>query len=371
MRYILPGLQLESEYPFASFSDFRSDEPCALPLCTLRIRYAPSPHEAPLFQIRHLDLTVCRLAEDWLYVLAGTQGYALRASADHRHLTAYISAPEPEPERLMPLLRTALECAGIPEGLLSIHSACVAYNGVGILFTAASGVGKSTRAISWQTALDAQIISGDRPSVCIKSSGVTVSGVPWDGKEQLFINRSVPLRAICAIRRGNDTYVRKLSAAQAKRLLCQQCFLPMWNTETAAAALSLISRLCDAVPVYRVTCGPDETAAKQVRDIIFYHPESIGEAEQDMKIKSGFVLRDLSGEHIVMPTGKNISAFDGTIVLNEVAAFIWEKLCAGCSREELLLDILAEFEVDRSRAEADLDALLNKLREYQVIDEAV
>lgn len=371
IHYILPGLQLESEYPFSSFAPFRSDAPCALPLCTLCIRYESIPSDTPLFQISHTDFQVGRLEDGWLYVLTGAQDHAICASLDHRQLTAYLPHQDSDPERLIPLLRTALECASLPEGVLSLHSSCVAWNSEGLCFTAPSGTGKSTRATSWQTGLGAEILSGDRPSVCLKNGAVTVSGAPWDGKEQLFINRTVPLRAICCIRRGSKPHLRKLSPAQAKNFLCQQCFIPMWDTEAAAAALLLIGRLCEAVPVYRVTCGPDEAAAKQVRDIIFYQAEKIQEAEQDMKIKQGFVLRSLSGEHIVMPTGKNICAFDGTIVLNDVAAFAWEKLCAGCSREELLQDILSEFDVDRPRAEADLDALLEKLRGYQVIEEAV
>ncbi|MGN1329092.1 MAG: PqqD family protein [Eubacterium sp.] len=89
----------------------------------------------------------------------------------------------------------------------------------------------------------------------------------------------------------------------------------------------------------------------------------------NLKIKSGFTLRNVSGEHIVMPTGRNISQFNGAIILNDVSAFIWEKLSEGCSREELLVNILSKFKVDRERAEKDLDALLEKLREYDVIEE--
>ncbi|MGN1479651.1 MAG: PqqD family protein, partial [Acutalibacteraceae bacterium] len=71
----------------------------------------------------------------------------------------------------------------------------------------------------------------------------------------------------------------------------------------------------------------------------------------------------------VMPTGKNIHQFDGTVVLNDVAAFVWEKLTLGSSREDLLEAILSEFDVDKQRAEQDLDALLDKLRGYEVIEE--
>lgn len=370
-HYILPGLRFKSDYAFSSFAPFLSEQDCALPVCTLTVRRSLPPDERVLFQSRHADFDVHAFSNGWGYVLGGAPDWALHASLDYRHLTAYVPHSASKLERLMPLVRTALECARIPEGYLSLHSACVSLGGRGVCLTAPSGVGKSTRAMSWQSGLGAQIISGDRPCIALKDGIATVSGAPWDGKEQLFVNQTLPLHAICSIRRGAAPYVRRLSPAQAKALLYRQCFIPMWDTDAAAQSLLLIGRLCERMPIYRVTCGPDEEAARQVKDILFDHPEKIKEAQRDMKIKHGFVLRSLSGEHIVMPTGKNIAEFDGTIVLNDAAAFIWEKLCAGCSRDELLGDILSEFEVEPARAEADLDALLEKLRAYQVLEETV
>ena len=88
-----------------------------------------------------------------------------------------------------------------------------------------------------------------------------------------------------------------------------------------------------------------------------------------MKAKSGFVLRNVVDEYILMPTGDNIGQFNGSVLLNEVSAFIWEKLQNPTSKEELLKAILDEFEVDRATASADLDALLETLRGYGVIEE--
>lgn len=369
MRYILPGIQLESEYPFESFRAFEAKGPSVLPLCTLTVEYTPFPSDGALPAEKHGDICVAALGDGWLYQLAAAKDYALHVSGDYSRLTAYITDSDPRPEKLLPLIRTALECASIGQGVLSLHSACVELEGQALCFTASSGTGKSTRAMSWVSGLGARILSGDRPSIILGKSGVTVSGVPWDGKEQIYVNRQAPLRAICEIRRGDTTRIRKLSPWQARRVLSRQCFLPMWDTDTAAAALVLVSRLYSNLPVYRVTCGPDEAAAKEVKDWIFDHPDSVLEIEQDMKIKSGFTLRNIAGEHIVMPTGKNIHQFDGAVILNDVAAFVWEKLSVGCSREELLEAILSAFDVDRQRAEQDLGALLDKLRGYEVIEE--
>lgn len=88
-----------------------------------------------------------------------------------------------------------------------------------------------------------------------------------------------------------------------------------------------------------------------------------------MKAKPGFVLRNVVDEYILMPTGDNIGKFNGTVLLNAVSAFVWEKLQTPISREELLQAILEEFEVGKAVAAADLDALLKTLKEYDVIED--
>ena len=73
-------------------------------------------------------------------------------------------------------------------------------------------------------------------------------------------------------------------------------------------------------------------------------------------------------EFIVMPTGDNIAKFDGAVVLNEVSAFIYKLLETEMSREDLLIAILNEYDVDEATASADLDALLNKLAAMGVVE---
>ena len=42
-----------------------------------------------------------------------------------------------------------------------------------------------------------------------------------------------------------------------------------------------------------------------------------------MKIKKGFVLRVVGGEHVVVPVGEMSKQFHGMINLNETGAFLW------------------------------------------------
>ena len=70
-----------------------------------------------------------------------------------------------------------------------------------------------------------------------------------------------------------------------------------------------------------------------------------------------------------MPTGDNIAKFDGTIVLNEVSAFVFKQLENAVSRDDLLTAMLAEFDVDEQTAAKDLDKLLDRFRDLNFMEE--
>ena len=133
-------------------------------------------------------------------------------------------------------------------------------------------------------------------------------------------------------------------------------------------AMANVNALISKTPVYRVFCGPDENSARTIYDLLINHPELIREEANDMRIKEGFVLRNVMDEYIVMPTGDNTAKFDGAVVLNEVSAFIYKLLEHPMCRDDLLAAILNEYDVDEATASADLDALLNKLAEMGVLE---
>jgi hypothetical protein len=266
------------------------------------------------------------------------------------------------------MVRLALECLLALRGYVSLHAAAVEVGQEAYAFSGPSGVGKSTRAGAWLRAFDdAALISGDRPLISV--SDLTLYGVPWDGKEGIHRNIHAPLKGLCMIRRGDFTRVRRLSPVQARRELMRQCFIPMWDTDAAAEAMMLIGCLARRTPVYRVICGPGEEDARALHEILYHRPDEIREIEEEMKIKNGFVLRNLLEEYVVMPTGQNITAFGGTIVLNEVAAFVWSKMAEPVTRNELVEYILSEYEIDRATAERDLDALIDRLNSYGVLED--
>ena len=261
-------------------------------------------------------------------------------------------------------IRVAIECRLALRGYVSLHSASVAWDGHTVAFTGPSGVGKSTRAQAWIDAFSAELISGDRPLIHVKT--LELYGVPWDGKEQCFRNEHYPLKAICEVRRSKTCYIRKMSFEQRRRLLLRQCFLPMWDTETSVVQMKNIIELARSAQILRIFSGPDAEDASAVYQIM--EKNEFLEEKTDMKTKPGFIMRNIAGEFVLMPINENIGKFNGTLLMNEVSAFIWEKMQSPISRDDLLKAVLAEYDVEEAVAAADLDSLLEKLNQMGVIE---
>ncbi|MBR2730794.1 MAG: hypothetical protein IKD72_02265 [Clostridia bacterium] len=162
---------------------------------------------------------------------------------------------------ILAVYRKLAEWAPLRETVL-LHGSAVAVDGAAYLFTAKSGVGKSTHAALWQAAFGSRavIINDDKPLLRITQDGVTVFGTPWDGKHRRSANCAAPLRALCILERAAQTQVIPISASQAMPLLLQQIYRPA-DPAALAATLRLLDRLTQTVPLYRMGCNMAPSAA--------------------------------------------------------------------------------------------------------------
>lgn len=88
-----------------------------------------------------------------------------------------------------------------------------------------------------------------------------------------------------------------------------------------------------------------------------------------MKIKKGFMLRTVADKNIVVPIGQASVDFNGLITLNDTGAFLWKLLSKGASYDELLDQLLKEYEVSQDEAKDGIDAFLNTARDAGVIED--
>lgn len=371
--FCIAGMQVRAENaPTANWNAFTCMEYGTDDVCIERTEKPFGTAEAAILS-QHDELIVRGMPDGgWLFEspknLAPAQVFL---SADKSRMAFHLPqfADEAAQQiKLNHLLRTALECRFCHAGIISLHAACVEMGDCAVAFTGHSGLGKSTRANAWIERLGAEWISGDRPAIRLDGRQTWAYGVPWDGKEQIFRRACRPLKCILEVRRSPENYVRRLNDDQARGVLMRQSFVPMWDTDAAVMAMANVRALVRRVPVYRVFCGPGQEDAQEIYDILFSHPEKIRKEAKDMKIRKGFVLRNVVDEFIIMPTGDNIAQFEGAVVLNEVSAFIFRQLENAVSREDVLSAMLNEYDVDEQTAEKDLDALLEQLEVMGILE---
>lgn len=78
-----------------------------------------------------------------------------------------------------------------------------------------------------------------------------------------------------------------------------------------------------------------------------------------MKIKEGFILRTICGEHVVVGEGLTQVNFNKMLSLNESAAYLWKQVQGKeFSKEDLVQSLLNQYEVSPEQAAADVDKLL-------------
>ncbi len=80
-----------------------------------------------------------------------------------------------------------------------------------------------------------------------------------------------------------------------------------------------------------------------------------------MQIKKQLVKREISGDTILVPIGKTVYESNGLFILNELGAFLWDRLENAANAEELCDAVLSEYDVSREEASQDIQEFLDKL----------
>lgn len=143
------------------------------------------------------------------------------------------------------------------------HGSAVSVDGRAYLFTAKSGVGKSTHTRLWREFLgeNAVMVNDDKPLLKITENKVLVYGTPWNGKHQLGSNISVPLKAICVLERAKINHIEKITKSAAFPMLLQQSYRSE-DTEKMRKILKIINKISDSVSLYKAWCNMEQEAAE-------------------------------------------------------------------------------------------------------------
>lgn len=143
------------------------------------------------------------------------------------------------------------------------HGSVIAIDGIGYLFTAKSGTGKSTHTRLWRELFGerAVMVNDDKPLIKVSENGIMVYGTPWNGKHRLSTNISVPLKAVCVLERSEENHIEKVTADSVYHMLVQQVYRPQ-NPQKLLKTLQLIDILSENAGLYRLGCNMDISAAE-------------------------------------------------------------------------------------------------------------
>lgn len=152
----------------------------------------------------------------------------------------------------------------ILKGGFMLHASAVVVDGNAYLFSANSGVGKSTHTKQWQKYFGtdrALIINDDKPAIRKNEEGWFAYGTPFSGKTDENLNQKAKLQGICMLERGSDNKIWNIDSGKAITLLMQQTIVPR-DPEMVNLLLTYLDILLAEVAIYQMQCTISEEAVK-------------------------------------------------------------------------------------------------------------
>lgn len=146
---------------------------------------------------------------------------------------------------------------------MMLHASAVVLDGRAYLFSADSGVGKSTHTALWLKIFGerACILNDDKPALRLEGGRWVAYGTPWSGKHDLNADLRVPLGGIALLERGEKNEIVPATGREAVQKLIKQVNRPR-DAVYRMKLLELMDRLISGVPIWKLTCNQEPEAAR-------------------------------------------------------------------------------------------------------------
>lgn len=153
--------------------------------------------------------------------------------------------------------------------MLQLHSSLISVNDRGLMFLGPSDIGKTTQAELWNKYRDALIINGDIVFVQETEDAFLGWGTPWHGSSPYCENTSVPVHAMIVLKQAPENSIRELSGFEKVTAVSNSVFYPQWLENGMELCLETLDHLLSSVPVYELSCRPDEDAVRITEEAVF------------------------------------------------------------------------------------------------------
>lgn len=216
-----------------------------------------------------------------LYILENTNGYVLFFPASSYITEAYIShdgrnatilcrvsqCEECKQETFEVMQTLFLYFAGL-HNMFALHSASVLYKEKAWLFSAASGVGKSTHTNLWREILKTPVLNGDLNLISRSNDTPVVHGIPWCGSSGISTPETHPIGGIILLKQGAADNCISLTDEQKFLYILHRNISPTWTADMQENILNIIEEIYPQILVCRFECTPKESAVRYIQSTI-------------------------------------------------------------------------------------------------------
>lgn len=142
-----------------------------------------------------------------------------------------------------------------------LHASAVLLNGSVYMFSAPSGVGKSTHASIWKRCFGAEVINDDKPLIRYQDGAFTAYGTPWCGSGFERLNKSGVVKALFFIKRATENRICFFESERALYLLLESMYRPADNADMDYLISSLDAFL-KSTRILGLECNMQDGAAR-------------------------------------------------------------------------------------------------------------
>ncbi len=87
-----------------------------------------------------------------------------------------------------------------------------------------------------------------------------------------------------------------------------------------------------------------------------------------MKIKKGFMLREIAGQPVVVPLGSKVIEFNGLMTLSESGAALWRIMEKETTMDELEEFLLSEYDIDKDTVQKDVEYFVESMKNNGILE---
>ena len=172
------------------------------------------------------------------------------------------------------------------------------------------------------------------------------------------------------MQQAKENSVQRLSAAEAFSLLYLNNYVYPFSSEFERQYIENIKNTVNSVPVYKLNCTISEDAVSVLYKEIYddNYIEGKKAANMTYSAKNCFELKNIAGDHILIPRGSDAVEYSAVLVLNETGAFLWNEMSKPMTTSELTDKLVEKFSPDVEEAYRDVEIFIAKMCENNLLD---